>query len=74
MHCTPAITLVARKRHRCTNCAQDINPGEQYMRWYSVDDAGFTNKMHPECLESLQEAEGYGTWEYSPYGGERPTP
>lgn len=72
MFCTPTIVLTARVRHQCTNCCQDINPGEKYARWYSVDDSGFTNKMHPECLEALREDAQYGYFEYTAYGGERP--
>lgn len=69
---TPQETLKARQRHQCTNCAEFIEPGEAYVRWTTMDEACFVNKMHPECLESLQEdADGF-EWEYMPYSGERP--
>ena len=64
-------TRTARKQHRCSNCGETIELGEQYQRWMSVDDGkAFSNKMHPECLESLQD--GSGDFEYTLYGGERP--
>lgn len=73
MYCTPPVTLTARKPHRCTNCAGVIEIGAEYQRWMSVDDgSASTNKMHPECLVSLQEEFGSGYWEYTLYGGERP--
>lgn len=72
IHHTPTQTLTARKDHRCTNCGQLIQAGDQYMRWVSFDDSAFTNKMHPECLDSLQDDAEYGEFEYMPYSGERP--
>lgn len=71
MYCTPTETLTARVQHLCTNCAQPINKGDEYKRWASMEDCVFTNKMHPECLESLIEMEG-SYFEYSPFDGERP--
>lgn len=70
-YCTPETTQKARKAHQCTNCCEAINPGDTYVRWTSFDDSAFVNKMHPECLESLQEGEGL-SFEYTPYSGERP--
>lgn len=71
-HNTPPQMLTARKDHRCTNCGQVIQIGDQYARWASFDGRAFTNKMHQECLRSLQyEAEG-DEFEYIPYSGERP--
>ena len=73
MFCTPQESVIARKTHLCTNCAQGIAKGESYVKWKSVDDSWFTNKMHPECLQSLnEENEYYGSFEYMPYSGERP--
>ena len=74
---TPPETLKARKPHRCTSCGEMIAPGESYARWASFDDAAFTNKMHPECLEAHEEearahGDGSGGWEYSPCGTPRP--
>lgn len=73
MHCTEAKTIVAVKRHICMNCGEPIESGDTYKRWVSFDDGSAgTNKMHPECLQALNDENGYGTWEYSPYSGERP--
>ncbi len=71
---TPTETLVARKDHQCTYCCEMINKGDTYKRWACVDDAWFTNKMHPECRQALlDEADGHD-FEYTPYSGERPRP
>lgn len=73
MYATPPKTHTARKQHRCTNCAEHIEPGTQYERWMSVDGGKvFTNKMHPECLASLAEDCVGGWFEYTLYSGERP--
>lgn len=51
MHATEPQTIkAAKKAHRCTWCAEKIQPGESYIRWRYFDggDAG-TSKMHPEC-------------------------
>jgi hypothetical protein len=73
MYCTPTIRLKARKPHQCTNCAEEIKAGDYYDRWASVDDGKmFTNKMHPECLQCLQDEAESGGFEYIPYSGERP--
>ena len=69
---TPQETLKARKPHKCTNCAEAIEPGEAYVRWTTMDGACFVSKMHPECLDALQEDAGEWEWEYTPYSGERP--
>jgi hypothetical protein len=37
-----------------------------------MDDATYTNKMHPECLAAHEyDAQGL-EWEYMPYDSERP--
>lgn len=72
MYCSPQENRKARVKHICTNCAQPIEPGEKYVRWMSVDDSMFTNKMHPECLKALQDAADGYSWEYEAFGGERP--
>jgi hypothetical protein len=73
MYCTPTELRKARKPHRCTNCGEAIEQGEDYVRWASYDDGQcFTNKMHPECLESLQDDADGGQFEYMPYSGDRP--
>jgi hypothetical protein len=71
MYSTPAVTLKARKEHRCTWCGQTIIVGEKYVRWASYD-GGYcdTNKMHDECHEV---AVADGPFEYCLYEGERPT-
>ncbi len=70
MYCTPEELRKARVQHRCTNCGEAIEVGTDYVRWASYDEACFTNKMHPECRDSLQE-DGQ-PFEYTPYSGERP--
>ena len=73
MYCTPPETRTARKPHRCMNCGETIETGTEYQRWMSVDGGkAQQNKMHPECLDALNEEFGSGYWEYSPYAGERP--
>lgn len=64
-------TITAHKEHRCTNCGESIEVGQQYLRWASFDDSACTNKMHPECYQELNE-DGGGVFEYTLYGGERP--
>ena len=71
MYCTPEEQRKARVSHRCTNCGEAIEVGTEYVRWASYDDGKcFTNKMHTECRDSLQE-DGE-PFEYTLYGGERP--
>ena len=72
MYHTTAKTLTARAAHRCTNCGESIDPGQLYARWVSLDDSAYTNKMHPECLQSLIDDASGLEFEYSPYSGERP--
>lgn len=73
-HMTEPAQHCARKRHRCTWCWEFIEPGDQYKRYraYSDGDAS-TIKMHPECLEVMEdEAREEGGWiEWIP-GRERP--
>jgi predicted RNA-binding Zn-ribbon protein involved in translation (DUF1610 family) len=74
MYCTDPETLTARKTHRCSSCGELVQPGERYVRWrcYDSGDVG-TVKMHPEChAMHCDEAEGLGTWEFEPFGHERP--
>jgi hypothetical protein len=72
-YCTPVETRVARKSHVCTWCSEPIRPGDTYKRWASMEDSCFTNKIHMECLDPLQQ-ECRESWEgeYIPYEGERP--
>lgn len=73
MYCTPTKILTARKPHSCTYCAEQIEVDEQYLRWMNVDNGkAVTNKMHPECLASLEESAYGGHFEYAIYEGERP--
>lgn len=69
---TQARDVIARVPHHCTNCGEPIGVGETYKRWTSFDDSAFTNKMHAECLTSLQSDSECGDFEYMPYSGERP--
>ena len=71
MYSTPSLSLKARVTHLCTNCGEPILIGETYKRWVTFDDCATTSKMHPECLKLLQ-GDGYGEFEYTLYGGERP--
>jgi hypothetical protein len=42
----------ARKKHRCLWCGEDIEPGQKYARWCSIDGRdACTCKMHPECAK-----------------------
>lgn len=73
MYCSDPTTQAARVKHRCTWCSQDILPGERYLRWISVDDSMYTNKMHPECHAACnEEYRDSGDNEYHPYDNERP--
>lgn len=69
MYCTPCKTVVAKKSHICTYCGECIDVGDAYCTWRSVDDAWFTNKMHPECVDDLNE---WGDGEYFAYSNDRP--
>jgi len=71
MFCTKPVNRIANKKHTCTYCSEPINKGESYNMWKSVDDSWFTNKMHHECADDLNE---YGDGEYSPYCNDRPAP
>jgi hypothetical protein len=72
MYCTPTETLKARVSHRCTWCAQAIEPGITYKRWGSVDDGKMlANKMHPECLADAQSSGDGCGFEYTLHEGER---
>jgi len=73
MYCTDPTKQKARVRHCCTWCGQHINPGEEYWRWASFEDAGFTNKMHPECRDACnRECLEARDNEYLAYENERP--
>ena len=72
MFCTPIEKIIARKVHQCTYCCEPINAGDSYLKWKSIDDAWFTNKLHAECLEVLQEDADGNEFEYTPFSGERP--
>jgi hypothetical protein len=68
MFCTEPVLRKARVLHKCTWCGGGIRAGELYTTWRNVDDAWFTNKMHPECLETHQLDGG----EYNTFDNERP--
>ena len=74
MHMTEVETHKARKAHRCEWCWQRIDEGAEYKRYryYDGGDAA-TIKMHPECMEAMQEEAAYwgGDFEWTP-GQERP--
>ena len=55
------------------SCGEPIAIGEKYKRWrcYDSGDVG-TVKMHPECYAAhCDAADGYGTWEFSPFSHQR---
>ena len=62
---------IAKIKHICTSCGENIEVGNQYTRWTSFDEgSAFTNKMHPECYEAHEENAqewGEGEWEYVPF-------
>lgn len=62
---TPTIQ-VAKKQHRCSWCAEMIEPGDTYSRWrYFSEDGQATVKMHHECERaSLRELRGGGENEW----------
>ncbi len=65
--------VIARKKHRCTYCAEPIPPKTSYSRWKSLDDYWFTSKMHPECFDdylACVDLSEDGT--YTPFDNERP--
>lgn len=72
---SPPERLIARKEHVCTWCCEKILVGETYERWVSIDDSANTNKMHLECVASIEASEP-GPWEYCPGDGQgqRPLP
>ncbi len=74
MFCTDTQTIVARKEHQCTWCAQTIAKGESHRMWKSVGGSWFTNRMHPECADACnEECLEWHDNEYHPYDNERPT-
>jgi hypothetical protein len=55
------------------NCGEMIDPGTKYQRWMSIyKGKGQSEKMHPECLDALEDAHGSERFEYCPYTGDRP--
>jgi hypothetical protein len=73
MFCFPVQTRKARKPHQCTWCSEQIEPGETYFHWHSVDDGYYSNKMHPECKEACNsECLEFGEDEYIAFQNERP--
>jgi hypothetical protein len=71
MYVGPAVALRARKEHRCTWCGEAIPPASEYLRWMSVDDSMYTNKMHRECFDACHEEDEN---EYAPFDNDRPPP
>ena len=56
----------ARKRHRCSWCAEAILPATTYTRYVCFGDDGVgTVKVHPECYTAMQrfyEEDPYFEW------------
>lgn len=74
MFCSIASKVKARKDHRCTSCGEIIVKGEDYIKWNSVEDSWFSNKMHQECYDAHEEDAkewGDGQWDYMPYSYSR---
>lgn len=64
----------AQKTHRCEWCSEEIESGEEYVRFEGIfEGRSCTVKMHPECREAeLREAEEVGRrywWEPNHYMG-----
>ena len=75
-HITEVKTHMARKAHRCEWCWQRIDDGTEYKRYRYFDGGeAATIKMHPECMDAMQEEAAYwgGDFEWTP-GQERPLP
>ena len=74
MNMTEVETHKARKAHRCEWCWQRIDEGTEYKRYrYYNGSETATIKMHPECMEAMQEEAAHwgGDFEWTP-GQERP--
>ena len=74
MHMTEVETHKARKAHRCEWCWQRIDEGTEYKRYRYYDGGeAATIKMHPECMDAMQEEAAHwgGDFEWTP-GQERP--
>ena len=74
MHMTEVETHKARKTHRCEWCWQRIDEGTEYKRYRYYDGGeAATIKMHPECMDAMQEEAAYwgGVFEWTP-GQDRP--
>ena len=67
---TTAVTRTAKKVHKCSYCAEDINKGDSY-EYQDGNSEGrwFKTRMHQECFEDMCEQ---GDGEYTPYSNERP--
>lgn len=64
MYNTPSTMQRARKPHRCTYCAQTIQPGERYERWATYSEGScLTNKMHQECALATEAGGEYVMFE-----------
>jgi len=64
--------VVARKKHKCTYCAEPINAGDEYIyQRGNYDGNWYENKLHEECYIDLQES---GDDSFLPYSNERPLP
>lgn len=73
MFCSPEEKRIAHAVHRCTWCGEKIERRFPYVRWVSIDDSVFTNKMHTECLKACRaETAFYGDDDYEPFDNKRP--
>jgi len=72
--CSDPKLVNARKDHRCTWCGETILKSENYWKWTGVIDAWTTSRVHPECMEPLNEECADNGGEYNPFHGERPEP
>lgn len=73
-HATDTRSIVkARKNHYCSWCAEAIYTGQPYdtWRWYDGGDAS-TVKVHPECLEALDEVIKKEGGDYEFFAGDNP--
>lgn len=67
-------THVARKKHRCIWCGEEIGKGDKYLDAAGTMDGNFEHsKWHPECDKFALDNCGPGSFEFAPHENERPS-
>lgn len=52
----PDTIFHCKKNHKCSWCDEQITKGSAYIRWANFDsDTVDSVKMHPECMDALDE-------------------